>query len=222
MSIRSINPGAELYGIAVNTPGVSMRETQRPVSVQTHDSLAQSEAQLAAQDPRLLDAVGGNLSDLIEMVSEFEQRRQQSMKELQQLAVEVGFVVAERLIRESIDRGSFSIEKVICETVERAAPATVLSVAMNPADLRLLEEARDAHPPPKEIESLKFHGDSGISQGSCQVACEGFDIASILEDEIEELKLHVMQGLENAQIERRKPEAADRGVQRYPDRRDLA
>ncbi len=216
MSLRTIRPGAVILGIAVNAPGVSIRETQRPVAT------VEASQQPVVRDDQQLQALSGTLGDLIEVVGEFEQRRQQSLEELQQLSVEIAFVAAERIIRDSVDRGDFSIEKIIRETVERAAPASVLSVALNPADLQLLELARDAHPPPAEIASLNFVSDPGITPGSCRVACEGFDISSILEDEIEELKLHVMQGLENAQSERRQPEAADRGVRRYPDRRDTA
>lgn len=220
MSVRHIRTGAVLRGLAVHAPGVSIRETHRPVAPPPVS--AEPAPPEPVHDTRELQALSTTLTRVIEAVADFEQRRQQSFQEFQQLAVEVGFAAAERLLREALDRGSFSIEEVIRETVERATPAMVLSVALHPTDLQRLQDAREAHPPPAEIASLQLVGDPKVTQGSCRIACEGFDIASILEDEIEELKLHVMQGLENAQIERRQPETADRGVQRYPDRRGTA
>ncbi|MFP6765620.1 MAG: FliH/SctL family protein, partial [Planctomycetaceae bacterium] len=164
-----------------------------------------------------MKSLSGVLADVCGVVVECEQRRAQSMKELQQLAVEIGFAAAERLVRSSLDRGNFCVERLVEEVLKQAVPETVIAVRLNPIDLKLLEEVQTLHPPP--VDGPRFVGDPDVTRGSCRVECEGFDLVSILEDEIDEIKLYVLQELENAQSERRQNERPDRGVRPYPDGR---
>ena len=163
-----------------------------------------------------------SLGAIFEAIAEFEQRRQQSLQELQQLAVEIGFAAAERLLRAPLDRTNTEVSRLVEELTQRAAPASEFTVMLSPSDLKLLEEAQGSQPQTIPPESIRFVSEPTLSSGSCRLNADGVDVVSILEQELEELKLHVLQDLDDAQIERRKPEAENRGVRRYPDRRDTA
>jgi len=230
MSVFVLKPGAPLSGITARDPGVSFRETHReprravpvqPQPVEQPEPPPQTEQPVDPVDQSVdeMKSLSGVLADVCGVVVECEQRRAQSMKELQQLAVEIGFAAAERLVRQSLDRGDFSVERLVGEVLKQAVPEAVIAVRLNPIDLELLEEARTLHPPSVELETTRFQSDPDVTRGSCRVECDGFDLVSILEDEIDEIKLYVLQELENAQSERRQSERTDRGIQPYPDGR---
>jgi len=230
MSVFVIKPGALLCGMTAQDPGVSIRETHReprpavavqppPAELPVPPSQTEQKMDPVDQTVEEMKCLSGVLADVCGVVVECEQRRAQSMKELQQLAVEIGFAAAERLVRNSLDRGHFSVERLVDEVLKQAVPETVIAVRLNPKDLKLLESAQALHPPPVDIETTRFLGDPDVTRGSCRVECEGFDLVSVLEDEIDEIKLYVLQEFENAQSERRKTERTDRGIRPGPDSR---
>lgn len=222
MSVRRIHQGQNVRGIAVSAPGVSIRETQLPPAAVAEPLPSATPPPAPTLDTEQFMALSESLGAICEAVAEFEQRRQQSLQELQQLAIEIGFAAAERLLRAPVDRSSTEVSSLVDELTQRAAPAGEFTVVLSPSDLKLLEEAQASQPPAITTEAIRFVSDPTLSPGSCQLKSDGVDVVSILEQELEELKLHMLQELEYAQTERRKPEAENRGVRRYPDRRDTA
>lgn len=221
MSVRRIQPGHSIRGIAVSAPGVSIRETQVTPAPVPEPLPSASPPTASTPDPEQFTALSESLGTICEAVAEFEQRRRQSLQELQQLAIEIGFAAAERLLRAPVDRSSIEVSSLVDELTQRATPVGEFTVVLSQSDLKILEEAQ-ASQPAITPESIRFVSDPTLSPGSCQLKADGIDVVSILEQELEELKLHVLQELEYAQTERRKPEAENRGVRRYPDRRDTA
>jgi hypothetical protein len=193
----------------------------RDGNIQVSENTTHSDASLALDQPFTRDDVESLLhatEQLYSVVRDHESRRQESMNELQQLAIELGFAVAEKLVRGKIKQDEFPIAEMVSEIVSRAEPAATLKFYLNPRDLAFANEsqvlANDSQP-----NSISFHEDSTLARGSCRADCGNYDIVSQIELELAELRYHLLGTLDDAQIERQQTDQSDSGIQRFPDRR---
>lgn len=164
------------------------------------------------------------LAHLGELVQEHEQRRQESLGELQQLAVELAVAVASRVVHQAIDENQFGVRKLVDGLLDRLGLAEPVAIGLHPRDLELLEEHLVREPPPPEWDArlLKFVPDPGLARGSGRATSARGEILSEAALHLAELRRHLLEGLDDAEIERRHTSSADQRLRRFPDRRETA
>ena len=163
------------------------------------------------------------LDSLTEAVQEIEQRREQSLSELQQVAVELAVAIASRLIYEKVEANDFAVEKLVEQVVCRLEPQTAVTIRLHPEDLTLLERRLEGKLTRwSNQEKIRFVPDGSLGRGDCRADTESFGILSKIELQLSEIRQHLLETLDYAQTERRQAPAGDQGLRRFPDRRDTA
>ncbi|MCA9150274.1 MAG: hypothetical protein KDA92_13280 [Planctomycetales bacterium] len=195
-------------------------ETQR----RTSERLLQE--QLAAQNERLLqqgEHVKGLLGDIDERLADLEQRRSQSLVELQQLAIELAIAVSMHVTQGVVDLGQFPIELLVKSAIERLEANRSVVIRLHPVDLvqmqSIVQRTAESWSLP---ENVKLVADNSLSPGSCLADGGDFGLLSTWEMQLADVHKCLKEGLQDAQTERRTTAAADREMRRFPDRRETA
>lgn len=171
--------------------------------------------------PSQEELIRGLLETLIENVRDLEARRQNSLEELQEAAIELAMAAASRIVRRAIDANELGCEEIVKEVLGRlAAPGTV-RLALHPADLQLLQSS-PAVTRDWSAQGIELHSEPGLTRGSCRATSGARTITSDWRTHLDEIRAALLEDLEHAQIERRGPEGTDQRVKRYPDRRETA
>lgn len=176
-------------------------------------------AAVVQHDPQVVQL----LESVQQAVLELEDRRRESLSELQQAVVELSVAIASQLTYRVIEAGEFAVEKMVQDAVSRLPAAEHVKLRLNPADHELFHERLKAIPAESlDSRSLQLTADPSVSRGGClaELPEQGilFDIELLLGD----LHTELMEGLSDAQIERRRSQGADRSLRRFPDRRETA
>jgi len=164
------------------------------------------------------------LANLGELVQEHEQRRRDSLGELQQLAVELAIAVASQVVHQAIAEDQFGVRKLVDGLLDRLGLAEPITIALHPQDLELLEDHLVREPPPPEWDArlLTFVPDPRLVRGSGRATSARGEILSEAALHLAELRRHLLEGLDDAEIERRHSSPADQRLRRFPDRRETA
>lgn len=180
------------------------------------------EAELAAVRKQEAAALRGLAQSVADTVAEHEARRQQSLLEFQMVAVELAMAAASHVVGLALQADQFAAEALIQQAVDKLGLGKALVVTLNPADLELLKRTL-AETPPDWSRGVGLRGDPAVPRGGCRV--EGGDntvLISRLEDRLEEIRQVWLEGLNDAQVERRRHAEGDQALRRFPDRRDTA
>ncbi len=201
----------------------SAAEAARPAfdatsSAAAHDPAAEKEA--LKRDRETLERL---LESISESVDDLEKRRQTSLTELQQAAVEIAIAVASRLVFQKILAEDFAVEELVAGIVGRLNTQSPVIVHLHPDDLAKLERhlAGRATPWPNP-ERLRLIADRTIAQGNCRAESDSHAVMSKIELQLSEIRQHLLENMEDAQVERRRALSADQGLRRFPDRRETA
>jgi len=158
-----------------------------------------------------------------EQLKEAESRRRQTLGELQQLAVELAVSIASRLIHDAIDADAFAVDKMVGQMLARFENAEPTEIRLHPADLQLLKRRVEGKPPPwADHSAYRLVADAKLGRGDCRIESGDFGMLSGVDLQLSEIRHHLMESLDDAQIERRRTQAGDRSLRRFPDRRDTA
>jgi|GEM_PF-1936850 len=163
------------------------------------------------------------LAALGHSIQEMEQRRQQSLGELQHLAVELSVAIASQLVFQAIDRGEFGVEELVSQALHRFSLSDPVTIAMHPDDLALLQN-RMSSPEARWPESqVILQGDHAVARGGCRAeSADGKMLISDITARLSEIRRHWMEELDDAQIERRRTSGESPALRRFPDRRETA
>jgi len=160
---------------------------------------------------------------LIEALDELEARRQQSIIELQQVAVELAVRVAESLTRAAIAKDEFAVEELVKRAIEKLGLGGPVRIYLNPEDLALLSRRLSTQPDRLNRDTrIELVSSPEVERGDCIAEAGEVMVASQLELRLEELRQDLLDALEHAQVERRRASAPDRPLGRFPDRRQTA
>jgi flagellar biosynthesis/type III secretory pathway protein FliH len=161
------------------------------------------------------------LESLQESLQELHARRQQSLAELQELAVELAVAVAAHVTRGAIDRQEHGVEPLVREALDRLGASGPVRVSLHPLDLPRLQAAwqRPGDGPPAMVECV---ADPGTPRGTCRVTEGVRAVAFDWRTHLDDLRALLLEELEHAQTERRGSQAADQRIKRFPDRRETA
>ncbi len=218
-------PGAEISGpaqAAASKEGSVAAQTQ---TINAHDTRVQDEPGDQVQQQLLADLRQSTelIDRLLVALEELEGRRQQSLVELQQVAVELAIRVAEALTMTKIARDEFSVDKLVKEAVAQLGLDGPIRVYLNPTDLAILSRRLSVNPEwLGKNPRIEFVSSSEVKRGDCLAEAGEKMISSHLELRLEQIRQDLLDGLEHAQVERRRSVASDRLLGRFPDRRQTA
>jgi len=158
-----------------------------------------------------------------EQFKEVEDRRRQMLGELQQLAVELAVSIASRLVYDTIDADAFRVDEMVAQMLSRFEASESTEIRLHPEDLQLLKRRVEGKQPPwADQSSYRLVADAKLQRGDCRIESGDFGMLSGVDLQLSEFRNHLMESLDNAQIERRRTQAGDSSLRRFPDRRDTA
>jgi hypothetical protein len=158
-----------------------------------------------------------------EQVQEIEQRRQQSLVELRQAAVELAVSIASRFLHERIEAGEFAVEELVEQLLAKCEGSKALEIRLHPADVELLERRSQGKTVPwRSHAGYKLVADAALKRGDCRIDAGEFSVLSLIELQLSELRQHLLENLDDARIERRQTQGGNSSLRRYPDRRETA
>lgn len=193
----------------------SARAATGPVAASFPTESARPAAPAADLRP-LLESLGAALEEI-------ERRRQQSLGEMQQVALELAVAVTSHLVFEAISRENYAVEQLVGKALEQVGLDSVPIVALHPADLDLLHKRLAGKPAPWPEGAITLRADPGVARGGCRVeAPDGRMLVSDIASRLSEIRRHWMEELDDAQIERRRSQAEGQSLRRFPDRRETA
>jgi flagellar assembly protein FliH len=164
------------------------------------------------------------LDSIAAAVEEIELRRQQSLAELQQVAVELALAVASQLTFVAISREEHAVEELVGEAVRSLGLEPGIVLSLHPADLDQLNRRLAQQPAPAwKSADLAFRGDASVARGGCRIESPGGRmLVSDLSTRLSEIRRHWMEELDDAQTERRGSSGEGKALRRFPDRRETA
>lgn len=189
-----------------------------PPAVPARDATAE-QAVLQAAWQQLLSGLGS----LDDQLQELELRRKQSLVEMQQAAIELALAIASRIVHETIEADDLALDAMVADILARCDTAQTAVLRLHPLDLALLNGRLEGKPPPwQDFSSFQLIGDAGLQRGECRVDAGDFGILSQIEMQLTEIRQQLLETLDHAQVERRRPQTGDRTLRRFPDRRETA
>lgn len=164
----------------------------------------------------LLEIIAGSLRSI-------DERRQQALEELQQVAIELAVSVASQLVHTTIERGEHGVDQLVRQAVDALGLDHAPVVSLHPTDLQILQKRLLQHPPPWELSQVTFQPDPGIARGGCRVEdSRGRVLVSDISLRLSEIRRHWMEELDDTQVERRGTSREGTALRRFPDRREIA
>jgi hypothetical protein len=225
--VRIVDPNVPL----VASPPVAARGESDvpPVSAAPVTPAAPSEAhvlsslELQADLDEQWAEIESFFGSIEEHLKEVEDRRRQMLGEMQQLAVELAVSIASRLVHDTIAADAFDVEKMVGQMLARFEDSESTEIRLHPADLQLLQRRVEGKRPPwADHRSYRLVADAKLQRGDCRIESGDFGMLSGVDLQLSEIRHHLMESLDNAQIERRRTQAGDSSLRRFPDRRNTA
>jgi flagellar biosynthesis/type III secretory pathway protein FliH len=162
------------------------------------------------------------LTELVAAVEELEQRRAHSLSELQQLAIDLAVTVASAVAETAISREEHGVEALVEQAIKRMGVGGPLEIAVSPRDAALLQSRISAGGVAWPAEAVQLVEDSALEPGSVRITRDGTGLLSRVQSRLSDIRRHLIEGLDDAQIERRNAPGTDSLLRRFPNRRSSA
>lgn len=162
------------------------------------------------------------LEEMLRVLEELEHRRRRNLQELQQAAVELAMLVTAQILQQQLEKDAFPIERLVEEALQRLAPYQPIEVRLHPQDLQILEKRLANRQPPSKFEHVRWCPDASLARGSCLADVAEFGLLSTLEQRLTDVRHCLLEGLEDAETERRQTGTSAEHLRRFPDRRETA
>lgn len=163
------------------------------------------------------------LVTLDERLVELEQRRSQSLNELQEVAVLLAVEVASQILKRAISQDEFPVVEMVQQSIDRLEAARALVVRLHPLDLRHLQTVLSRTDAGWQLPGhVRLVADTSLSRGDCLADGGDFGLLSTFEQQLADLRQGLQESIQDAQTERRADAAADQGMRRFPNRRETA
>jgi len=120
------------------------------------------------------------------LAQELKDKRDKIIKEAELTVIRLALQIARKVIHQEVSTNPDLILYVVRESLKKVADESKVKVRVNPADLRILEQNKDAIFP--NIEPLAFIADDEISCGGCVVETDSGIIDARLEAQLAEIE----------------------------------
>jgi flagellar biosynthesis/type III secretory pathway protein FliH len=229
--VRQIQLALPLRSVKLLDPKIALRLASEAAARDAALAAKSREAQLAADAAiaaqkkldehrwQELKVIGEEIQTQLE---EMERRRQQSLEELQVLAVELAVEITSQLMRRVVERNEFPIQELVGEAISRLEAAQQISIRLHPLDLKQLQAGNASSEGEWFPSSVSMLPDPTLERGTCVADGGDFGLLSTWQQQIADMQRMLREGLNDAQVERRGTEAASAGMRRFPDRRETA
>ncbi|WP_437226273.1 FliH/SctL family protein [Planctomicrobium sp. SH661] len=196
---------------------------QRPVPAPVAASFPNESGQPVTTAPPPPPDIRPLLESIAASLDVLDQRRQQSLGELQQVALELAISVASHLVFEAISQDQFGVEKLVEQAISAMGIDSAPVVSLHPKDLELLQRRLAQQPAPWRADQVSLRADPGVARGGCRVENDaGRMQVSDISLRLSEIRRHWMEELDDTQIERRRSQVEGQSLRRFPDRRETA
>jgi flagellar biosynthesis/type III secretory pathway protein FliH len=178
------------------------------------------ECQACKADHETLLAV---LNSLSEVATDLETQQSQRLQEMQQVAVELAMAVASRLAHEQLEAGNLGVESLVRQAVERLKTTEPVTVFLHPKDLELLKtRLAKVQPRPADLAKLRLAADPQLARGNCRAEAGDTSVVLDVQEQLSAIRRHLLDALPEAVLDRRRQQAAENALKRFPDRRHTA
>jgi flagellar biosynthesis/type III secretory pathway protein FliH len=140
---------------------------------------------------------------------------------MQDVACELAVLVATHVIQKQIEKDDFPIETLIKQAIDRLDTDDPLTMHVHSEDLVRLNALWESTDVPRP-ENVRFVADDSLSRGSCLAESQDYGLLSTLDARFAEIRQALLEGIDDAQIERRRADEKLEKVRRFPDRRETA
>ena len=110
------------------------------------------------------------LNSINDALQEIEQRRSQSLQELQVAAVEIGMLATSVVLADTISKEQFPIEKIVERAISKIEDDANTTIRLHPTDFqqfkKIDKETADAVAQGKTVQ---FKSDARLQRGSCHI-----------------------------------------------------
>lgn len=199
------------------------RSTAVPMLSNTAQAVVKPEdVGLGGIDPEEISRLQQLLADTAHSVSELKTQHQQSLEEIQEVAVELAAAAASWLVGVAIDRDMFAVDDLILKAFEHLELNQSVKVRLNPADYDLLQTLLTDPASRKQLDQVSCVKDETICRGAVRVESGRRILLTDMNTRLEEVRRSWMEKLNDSQIERRGDGSASRTLRRFPERRETA
>ena len=157
-----------------------------------------------------------------EAVQELQTQHQQSLGEMQEVAVELATAAASWLVGYAIDRDMFAVDELILKALEHLELNQSVKVRLHPADHTLLQTLLSDPVSRQQLDLVSCLQDESIPRGSVRVESGRRILLTDMHTRLEEIRRTWMEKLDDSQIERRGDGSISRTLRRFPERRETA
>lgn len=173
------------------------------------------------------DAALARLEELLNAVQfqleELEQRRRQSLREMQSAAVELAVAAAGQLLIRAIETHDYAVEAIVQAAIDRMGLHRPITIRLHPDDLQLLQERLPLLTDWKLDAQCELRADPALRRGDCRAESpDGTGVLRETATQLAELRELWLEELDDAQIERRSHDPTGAGLKRFPERRETA
>ena len=169
---------------------------------------------------QVLQQLFGSLHAAIE---DLQTQQRQSLRELQQVAIELAAAAASWLTMTVIDRNQFNIEQLVAQSIEHLGGVSPVTVRLSPLDHELFMQLQQADEASLHLPSdVQVISDTHLTRGSCTAESENISLVTDLETRLASVRQAWLENLDDAQTERRAPGRNGWEPGRVPDRRETA
>jgi len=172
-------------------------------------------------DLNTFQALTDALTDCSQQLEEATEIRVQNLRELQDLAVEIGIAVASRIVHEAIEAGQFNIHGLVQQAINECAVHASGRVWLHPTDVAVLNQ-RLTTEHKTGWSGIEILEDLSLARGGCRVESPEQAVRYEVSAHLAEMRRHLLEGLDDAEIERRQTSDQGQRLRRHPDRRRTA
>ncbi len=147
-------------------------------------------------------AVEHMLAGLEAAVRSLKEEHSRRLGEMQKAAVELGVTVAAHILHDKIRADDFDVGALVRQAVGRLETDQPVTVRLHPKDQALLERCLgEGRAPLHDSAEVRLVADPSLSRGDCRAEAGDVSVLSHLEDQLAEVRQHLLGSLENARTE---------------------
>jgi flagellar biosynthesis/type III secretory pathway protein FliH len=130
--------------------------------------------------------------------------------------------IASHLVHQHLQTGEFAVEALVHKVVQRLQPTEAVKVFLNPEDWALLHQRQETKPLQSGGPSLQLLADPALQRGDCRAESGDVGLLWQLEDQLSEIRRHLLRSLSEAEVDRRGAVVGGTMLKRFPERRQTA
>lgn len=205
--------------------GFSIRSGTRP-DRHASEIASADESESAAQETQRvgqLERIQETLDSLQFAMNDYETRRQQSLSDLQLVAVELAVTAASHVIRAEIAQGAMDVGKLVAGAIDRMSLLEPAVVRLHPSDLAQLDAQLSGEKPLWDSLPISIAADASIERGAVRLEAEsGRVVMSDVATRLTQIRDEWLENIDDTQTEYRNVSNDAQSMRRFPDRRETA